>query len=158
MNKDDIYTLVVRSDDVGNSQNSGTRVNGIYRVLFQSFLPNKYTKYLVKCSFKTNYTNAVDTAKTIIINCNLGSPLSYDTQNNSRTTVLGVAEKIMQYNGASYKACHILRYDDSFPVVVDNPNESFLNIFLTGTDNVVLTNNTDLDQEFILTMTFKGIE
>lgn len=152
------YTLVIRSSTVGSGQNSGTKVNGIYRVLFSSFLPSKYSKFIVKSSFKTNFTSTVDTTKTVVVNCSLGSPQSYDTYNNSRTSVLGIAEKILHYNGAGYKACHQIKYDDSFPIILDNPNESFLNIYLTDTAGTVLTNNTDVDTEWVLVMTFKGLE
>ena len=150
-----LYTLVLRSNTLGQSINSGSIRSLTYRILFQQFLPDKYRKYSVKCHFKSIPSTTV-TAKNLVITASFGASQSYDTVNQGRSFVLGVPEHVTAYNGTNYYNYFLLKYADCPPIVVDNPNESSVTVTLTNSDGSTLL-QTDFNSDYILTLTFQGI-
>ena len=159
----EIYTLVIRSNVVDTQNlNSGSRIDGKYRVLWSQILPSKYKKFLVKSYFKataeTNDTNAFNTIYSVNVHTNLTNIGSYDTFNGGPSRLLCSAEKISSNIVDDFDVGYISRFGDSPPIVITPPTESYLEVKLFDSDGTTALTNTAFPMEYILILTFEAIE
>ena len=156
------YTLVLRSESLAsNPLNRGTIGNATYRVDWVTLLPQKYKKFHVASYFRTGFQAGVwSTPETIVVHTpTINNSTSYDSANSSRSSVLAVAERVVQNNVSSTTSntYFISRASDLPTVTVNYPSESFINVQLKDTTNTLIPDG-DLLQEYILLLNFTPIE
>lgn len=161
MSSKEVFTLVIRSSKVSSTSNSGTRVNGKYRVNWSQILPTKYRRFKVSSHFRSSHSTAAgafNSTATICVHTNLTASSSYETLTEGRTSLLCVTQRITNYINTTINTYHLANVNDNAPIVIDYPFESFLNIVLYDINGTTPISVTDLDKDFILTLSFEGIE
>lgn len=157
------YTIVLRSESLtGNTQyTTGTISSIFYKVDWITVLPKKYRKFKVSSYFRTGYqAGAWATPETICIHCpSITNSTTFDSANSSRSSLLAIAERCVDYNvtSATSNTYFISRASDIPFITINYPNEEFINIQLRDTTSALIA-DANLLQEYILILNFEGIE
>ena len=160
--KEETFTLVLRSESIGtNPLNTGTPASATYRVDWLSLLPRHYKRFVVSSYFRTGYqAGAWNTPETIVVHCpSIPNASTYDVANNSRSSVLAIAERRVDNNVSTTTSntYFISRASDHPFVTVGYPTEDYIQIQLKNTDNTLIS-DANLLQEYILVLSFTPVD
>lgn len=154
----EVYHVVIRGGYMLPSQVSGDASDGTFRVNWQTVLPKRFNKFLMKAYF-SSVENIHAVNELLYVECSAFPKVGfYDTLRHSASPVICVAKRdhVRDYINEMDVYITLSRYDSvPFTSTVNYPTEDQFSIRLTDTRGTII--ETDEFNAWVLSLEFEGL-